>query len=110
MEKDFIIEKKEKDLHCKFNTSHIIHYEDSEYFKNRIIAEANGCVNVIIDMAGLKHASSQIFGTIICLVKITKENGGFVYCLNTEDTIKKLFEITKIQRLIKYSLDFEKGE
>jgi len=55
--------------------------------------------DIVIDGEKLEYIDSTGLGTLISILKITKENNNKIYITNIKPNIRKLFDITELDKV-----------
>ena len=71
--------------------------------------QTEGYVHIVLDMAEVEHAPSLVLGTIIVLQKRIKTQDGELAILRPTERLKRIFEITKMNKIIRIYTDEEEA-
>lgn len=75
----------------------------SPEFKDTLIKKLNTKQSdILIDGKGLEYLDSTGLGVLINIYKITRENGNMVYLTNIKPNIRKLFDITELDKVFTF--------
>ncbi|MCD6450720.1 MAG: STAS domain-containing protein [Thermotogaceae bacterium] len=75
---------------------------NSTQFKEKVLNEyiSSGKSRIIFDMSNVGYMDSSGLGAIISILKNARMNGGGVVVANLEDSIKRLFSITSLDKIV----------
>ena len=75
---------------------------NSAIFKSKIMEEFidKGKVNIVLDMSNVGYMDSSALGIIISLYKACRMNGGGFAIAGLVDTVKRLFSMTSLDKVI----------
>lgn len=75
-------------------TEHIRDKVDREFFKQN-------CQNILLDFNDISFMDSSGIGMIIGRYKLTEEKAGKMYAFGLKDNVKRIFDISGLNKLIK---------
>ncbi|MGQ9630898.1 MAG: STAS domain-containing protein [bacterium] len=81
--------------------------DDFYAISNKLVGD--GCVKIVLDMSKVKQVDSMGFGALVGLVRDVSSRGGSVFLLNVDDSIRELFEITKLSKVFKFFSDLKQA-
>lgn len=70
---------------------------------------ASGKKNIVLDMSNLNYMDSSGLGVIISIQKHCKLNGGSLSIFGLNDQIRKLLELTSLDRILKIRNNLEEA-
>jgi anti-anti-sigma factor len=79
-----------------------INFEIIEEFEKTIKGFINsGIIKIVLDLKSVEFISSQGLGILVINYKPVAEKGGYIALFNLNDSIKRVMEITRLDKVLK---------
>jgi len=80
--------------------------EENEQLKSALIFLLDqGCKNLILDLSQTNYISSLVLGTLMFILKKSKETNGNLIICNMNEKIKEVFAITNLDKVFDIASD-----
>ncbi|MGM0607872.1 MAG: STAS domain-containing protein [Candidatus Muiribacteriota bacterium] len=95
-----ILKKEENFIHAKLMDN--INSETIEEFEAQIKEWVdNDIIKIVLDLEKVEFISSQGLGILVINYKPAAEKGGYIGLCNLNDSIKRVMEITRLDKVLK---------
>ena len=96
------VENKVDGVHILTVKGNLVQKEDTDKLQERLLAlmEKNKAKSIVIDLKHVSIISSLGIGGVIRALRTVKESGGHLKLSSVNASVKKVFDITKLNELI----------
>lgn len=96
------VEHKINNVYILTVKGNLVQKEDSDKLQDRLmgVMDANNAKMIVIDLKHVSIISSLGIGGVIRALRTVREKGGHLKLSNVNSSVKKVFDITKLNELI----------